>query len=82
MYWLIFGLFVMIDGVLDWMFYWVPMYVFVRLGLQVWLFNKEFAGAESVYKHGLQELLSKADDFLKVLTKDSVAHSLPEKKGN
>ena len=75
-YWVVLGLFMLVEGLLDWLLVWVPMYVFVRLGFQGWLFAKDFAGADALYKGVLVQPLTRFDEFIKILTKDSIVHNI------
>jgi hypothetical protein len=48
-YWVVFGLFTILEPLADILLSWVPLYPVARVALQVWLFAKDFAGALLVY---------------------------------
>ena len=70
-YWLVLGMFFLVESIVDSIFFWVPMYKFIRLSAQVWLWNKNFAGADLVYKYSIQAGLQQVDEFVKIVMKDT-----------
>jgi hypothetical protein len=79
-YWLVFALFSMFEGWMDSFFFWIPMYTYMRIALQSWLIMKNFAGADLVYKSGVNIVMSKVATAIALVTKDSITHRVPEAK--
>lgn len=77
-YWVVFGLFMVVEGLIDWLFFWVPLYYYVRVTFQAWLFYKNFAGAAILFKFIAQPALAKVDEVYRLITKDSITHNVPE----
>ena len=77
-YWVVFGLFMIVEGVIDWLFFWVPLYYFVRVSFQAWLFYRNFAGAAILFKYAAQPALARFDEVYRLITKDSITHNVPE----
>ena len=60
-YWAVFGMFTMLEGIIDTLLSWVPLYSIARVGFQAWLFTHNFAGSIVVYNVCVVPTLSKAD---------------------
>ena len=65
-----FGLFTLLEGVIDLFLSWVPLYSIARVGFQAWLFTHNFAGAVVVYHSVVVPVFSKADVVLDQITKE------------
>jgi hypothetical protein len=63
-YWAVFGLFVLVEDVIDNLLSWVPMYAIARVGFQAWLFTHNFAGAATVYSLAVVPVMTKIDDVI------------------
>jgi hypothetical protein len=69
-YWVVFSLFTLSEALIDALMSWVPLYSIARVGLQVWLFTHNFAGAAVVYNAAVVPLLSKVDAFVELIEKE------------
>lgn len=79
-YWLVFGLFMLVEGVLDWLFFWVPLYYYGRVAFQTWLFARNFAGADILFKYAAHPAMARVDEVYRLITKNSITHNVPESK--
>jgi len=79
-YWLVFAMFMLVEGLLDSFFFWIPLYYFIRVAFQAWLFYKNFAGAELLFKYAAQPAMARFDEVFRLITKDSITHNVPESK--
>jgi uncharacterized protein YqgC (DUF456 family) len=70
----VFGLFTLLEGVIDLFLSWVPLYSIARVGFQAWLFTHNFAGALVVYHAAVVPVFSKADLLI-----DQIARELTVK---
>jgi receptor expression-enhancing protein 5/6 len=74
-YWTVFGMFVLVEDVIDNLLSWVPMYPIARVGFQVWLFTHNFAGAATVYSLAVVPVMSKIDDVIAFVSEEISAKS-------
>ena len=69
-YWTVFGLFTLVEGFVDNVLSWVPLYPIARVGFQVWLFTHNFAGAATVYGLAVVPILSKIDVLIATISEE------------
>lgn len=62
-YWLIFGLLNVAETFLGFVFYFIPYWTWVRIGLFIWLL--QFNGSKTLYDTVLRDLLAKNKDLIK-----------------
>ena len=62
-YWLIFGLLNVAETFLGFVFYFIPYWAWVRIGLFIWLL--QFNGSKTLYDTVLRDLLAKNKDLIK-----------------
>jgi receptor expression-enhancing protein 5/6 len=74
-YWTVFGLFTLVEGFVDNVLSWVPLYPIARVGFQVWLFTHNFAGAATVYALAVVPILSKVDALLATVSEEIAVKS-------
>jgi hypothetical protein len=72
-YWTVFGLFTLMEGVIDALLSWVPLYSIARVGFQAWLFAHNFAGSIVVYKVAVIPIMSTADALVAQVSKELAA---------
>jgi receptor expression-enhancing protein 5/6 len=54
-YWVVFGLFNIVDQFAGFILHFIPFYYFLKLGFLVFLFHPSFKGATYVYENYLKE---------------------------
>jgi receptor expression-enhancing protein 5/6 len=69
-YWTVFGLFTVVEGFIDNVLSWVPLYPIARVGFQVWLFAHNFAGAATVYGLAVVPIMSKVDGLVASISEE------------
>ena len=69
-YWAVFGLFVLMEGVIDALLSWVPLYSIARVGFQAWLFAHNFAGSLVMYNAAIIPIFSKVDLLIAQVTRE------------
>jgi receptor expression-enhancing protein 1/2/3/4 len=71
-YWVVFGVFTLVEGFVDSFLSWVPLYSLARVAFQVWLFMSNFSGASTVYSLAIVPVLSKVDAVVAQINKEFV----------
>lgn len=79
-YWAVFGVFTLCEGIIDAFLSWVPLYSIARVGFQVWLYTQNFAGAHLVYNTAVVPLFNRVDAVIDVVASELV--SKPGEKTN
>ncbi|KAJ1783085.1 ER membrane protein DP1/Yop1 [Coemansia sp. D1744] len=59
-YWVVFGLFNVLEYFTGFLLYWFPFYYLIKLGFLVWLMAPATRGAERLYHSGLKPLMLQA----------------------
>ncbi|KAJ2138884.1 ER membrane protein DP1/Yop1 [Coemansia sp. RSA 678] len=59
-YWVVFGLFNVLEYFTGFLLYWFPFYYLIKLGFLVWLMAPATRGAERLYHSGLKPLIMQA----------------------
>ncbi|KAF4734819.1 Receptor expression-enhancing protein 5 [Perkinsus olseni] len=57
-YWTVFGGFMLVEAIIDNLFFWVPLYYFLRVGFQVYLFYSDFRGSSKLYALAVKPTLT------------------------
>lgn len=78
-YWTVFGLFILVEGVIDALLSWVPLYSIARVGFQAWLFTHNFAGAIVVYNAAIIPVFSQVDTLISQISKELIADKATNK---
>ncbi|CAG9319725.1 unnamed protein product [Blepharisma stoltei] len=71
-FWFIFGLFLLMDPVLDFLLSWIPLFFLIKVGLMVFLFWPQAKGALKLYdimRPTMTKYQTKLEDFLESLAK-------------
>merc|ERR1719424_2521770 len=58
-YWVVYGLFNLLESITDFLFYWIPMYYPIKIGFLVWCMLPQTMGAKIVYQKALVPLMDK-----------------------
>ena len=58
-YWVVYGLFTVVESGTDVLFYWIPFYNFVKIGVLVWLYSPTTRGAQKIYTNVINPFLSR-----------------------
>jgi receptor expression-enhancing protein 5/6 len=66
-YWMIFGLFNVVETFFGFIFYFVPYFDWIRLGFFIWLLAPQFNGAKVLYESVLKTLLNENQDLIRDL---------------
>ena len=66
-YWMIFGLFNVVETFFGFIFYFIPYFDWVRLGFFIWLLAPQFNGAQVLYESVLKKLLNENKDLIRDL---------------
>ena len=64
-YWMVFGCFTVAETFLGFIFYFVPYWDWIRLGLFIWLLLPNFNGAKIIYEGFIQKLISQNKHHIK-----------------
>ncbi|KAJ1852121.1 ER membrane protein DP1/Yop1 [Coemansia sp. RSA 1822] len=59
-YWVVFGLFNVVEYFTGFLLYWFPFYYLIKLGFLIWLMAPATRGAERLYHAGLKPLMQQA----------------------
>ncbi|KAJ2306474.1 ER membrane protein DP1/Yop1 [Coemansia sp. RSA 2706] len=59
-YWVVFGLFNVVEYFTGFLLYWFPFYYLIKLGFLVWLMLPATRGAERLYHAGIKPVLQQA----------------------
>jgi receptor expression-enhancing protein 5/6 len=54
-YWVVFGLFSIVDQFAGFILHWIPFYYFLKMGFLIWCFHPATQGATIVYNHYIRE---------------------------
>ncbi|KNE55285.1 hypothetical protein AMAG_01195 [Allomyces macrogynus ATCC 38327] len=80
-YWVVFGLFNVLEFFTDILLYWMPMYFMVKTIFLVWLFLPQTRGAERMYQSAIRPFLlsneAKIDETINK-AKKAAAHAIAE----
>lgn len=76
-YWMVFGLYTVVDTFFGFLFYFVPYWDWIKMGLFIWLLLPQFNGAQIIYESVLRKLLTEHKDLIRDLIKRT--HSLGAK---
>ncbi|KAF4657595.1 glycerol ethanol, ferric requiring protein [Perkinsus chesapeaki] len=67
-YWTVFGGFMLVEAVIDNLLFWVPLYYFLRVGFQVYLFYPDFRGSAKLYSLAVKPTLTHAAKLSPLVT--------------
>jgi len=63
-YWMVFGVFNVLETFFGFIFWFIPYWSWLRLGLFVWLLLPQFNGAKVIYEKGIRPMLSSHKDTI------------------
>ena len=78
-YWVVFGLFNMIDQFAGFILRFIPFYYVLKLAILIWLFHPKTQGATWVYKNYIREYAGHIDEIEKSV-EDSVINGMSRAK--
>ena len=78
-YWVVFGLFTMIDQFAGCILHFIPFYYVLKVATLIWLFHPAFCGATYVYNELIQPYVKHIDEIEKQLT-EAAANSIDSAK--
>lgn len=64
-YWMVYGVFTVVETFFGFIFYFVPYWDWVRLGLFIWLLLPNFNGAKTIYEGFIRNLINQNKDQIK-----------------
>ena len=64
-YWMVFGCFTVAETFLGFIFYFIPYWDWIRLGLFIWLLLPNFNGAKIIYDGFIQKLIAQNKHHIK-----------------
>ncbi|EER18212.1 Receptor expression-enhancing protein, putative [Perkinsus marinus ATCC 50983] len=81
-YWTVFGGFMLIEAIVDNLFFWVPLYYFLRVGFQVYLFYPDFRGSAKLYSLVCKRTLNQVAKLTPLITAAPKATPATEKRSD
>lgn len=67
-YWIVFGMFTVLETFFGFIFWFIPYWSWIRLGLFIWLLLPNFNGAQIIYENVLKVLLRNNKDLIQHYT--------------
>ena len=61
-YWVVFGLFQIVDQFAGFILHFIPFYYFLKMAFMVWLFHPSTLGATTIYNRYIREAVKPLDD--------------------
>lgn len=81
-YWMVFGIFNVLETFFGFIFYFIPYWDWLRLGLFIWLLLPQFNGSKVLYDSVIRKLLDSNRDLIqKWISKVSSAANEAKKQG-
>jgi hypothetical protein len=68
-YWMVFGLYNVVETFFGFIFYFIPYWSWIRAGLFMWLIIPQFKGAKTIYNQGLKPILKQNKELIEYYTK-------------
>ncbi|EER05143.1 Receptor expression-enhancing protein, putative [Perkinsus marinus ATCC 50983] len=67
-YWTVFGGFMLVEAIIDNIFFWVPLYYFIRVAFQVYLFYPDLRGSAKLYSLIVKPILNQVAKLAPLIT--------------